>query len=123
MPSRKTKVMTPILPAIIEAQLKRFWYMSQERLSITTAQMLAALPFRSDAKRRVCILPLGSICWEDEMPDLAQLMTMPENTEASVAKELEAFFADADQVTISEKDGVQSFSATFDLTKKPTGDG
>jgi hypothetical protein len=57
------------------------------------------------------------------MPDLAQLMTMPENTEASVAKELEAFFADADQVTISEKDGVQSFSATFDLTKKPTGDG
>lgn len=142
--------------------------------------MLAALPFRADAKRRVCILPLGSIYWEDEIPDLAQLMTLSENdrsavlrlfslrfkiwdreqlsddvqrfwdevrdqapswaffrrlelsaedcrereqTEAGVQRELEAFFADADQVTISEKDGVQSFSATFDLTKKPTGDG
>jgi len=142
--------------------------------------MLAALPFRADAKRRVCILPLGSIYWEDEMPDLAQLMKLPENdrnavlrlfslrfkiwdrqhlsddeqrfwdevqkqapgwaffrrlelsaedqrareeAEAGVQRELEAFFGDADEVTISEQDGVQSFSATFDLTKKPTEDG
>jgi len=41
-----------------------------------------------------------------------------EETEAGVQTALEAFFADADQVTISEKDGVQSFSATFDLTKR-----
>jgi hypothetical protein len=31
---------------------------------------------------------------------------------------LEALLADADEVTIREKDGVQSFSATFDLTKE-----
>jgi hypothetical protein len=129
--------------------------------------MPAALPFRADAERSVCILPLGSIYWEDEMPDLAQLMKLPENdrnavwrlfslrfkiwdrerlcddeqrfwdevqkqapgwailpqpsaedqrvreeTEAGVQRELEAFFGDADQVTISEQDGVQSFSAT-----------
>lgn len=33
---------------------------------------------------------------------------------------LAALFADADQVSVHEKDGVQEFSATFDLTKKQT---
>jgi len=58
--------------------------MSQERLSTATAQMLAALSFRSDAKRSVCILPLGSIYWDDEIPDLAQLMTLPEGDRNTV---------------------------------------
>ncbi|MEI9813578.1 MAG: hypothetical protein WDO18_13440 [Acidobacteriota bacterium] len=119
---------------------------------------------------------MGSIYWDDEMPDLAQLITLPEldrnavlrlfsirfkvwdrehlsddeqsfwdevrrqapnwaffgrlelsandqraraETEAGVQRELDAFFADADQVTITEKDGIQSFSATFDLNKTP----
>jgi hypothetical protein len=43
-----------------------------------------------------------------------------EEAESAVEKELEAFFADADHLTISEKDGVQNFSVTFDLTKPPT---
>jgi len=40
-----------------------------------------------------------------------------EKAERCAADALEALLADADQVSISEKDGVQSFSATFDLTK------
>ena len=40
-----------------------------------------------------------------------------ENAEQGGADALEALLADADEVTISENDGVQNNSATFDLTK------
>ena len=40
-----------------------------------------------------------------------------EEAERTAAELFEALIADADEVTISEEDGVQSFSATFDLTK------
>ena len=43
-----------------------------------------------------------------------------EQAERGAEDALEALLADANQVSISEKDGVQSFSATFDLTKKQT---
>ena len=43
-----------------------------------------------------------------------------EQAERSTADALEALLADADQVTIRQKDGVQQFSATFDLTKGQT---
>lgn len=43
-----------------------------------------------------------------------------EEAERSAAEALEALLADADRVSIIEKDGVQEFSATFDLTKRPT---
>src|SRR5579859_702093 len=42
-----------------------------------------------------------------------------EQAEQAAAGALEALLADADRVSISEKDGVQEFSATFDLTKRP----
>lgn len=38
-------------------------------------------------------------------------------TEQATTEALEAWFADADHTEITEKDGVQSFSLTFDLTK------
>ena len=40
-----------------------------------------------------------------------------ESAERGGADALEALLADADQVTIHEKDGIQNISATFDLTK------
>src|SRR5215469_15199084 len=40
-----------------------------------------------------------------------------EDAEQGGADALEALLADADEVTISESDGVQNISATFDLTK------
>jgi hypothetical protein len=43
-----------------------------------------------------------------------------EQAERGAADALEALLADADRVSISEKDGVQEFSATFDLTKRKT---
>ena|SRR5215831_14289806 len=43
-----------------------------------------------------------------------------EQAEQGTADALEALLADADRVSISEKDGVQEFSATFDLTKRQT---
>ena len=43
-----------------------------------------------------------------------------EQAEQGSADALEALLADADQVSIREKDGVQEFSATFDLTKRHT---
>jgi hypothetical protein len=48
------------------------------------------------------------------------MIVKPEKAERGVEKEFEAFFGDADQVELTEKGhGVQEFSATFDLTKKP----
>jgi len=40
-----------------------------------------------------------------------------EQAEQDTAEALEVLLADADQVSIREKDGVREFSATFDLTK------
>src|SRR4051812_33628544 len=37
-------------------------------LSEKAAAVLAALPYRQDAKWEVNILPFGSIYWDDEMP-------------------------------------------------------
>ena len=43
-----------------------------------------------------------------------------EQAEQAAADALEVLLADADLVSIREKDGVQEFSATFDLTKRAT---
>jgi len=45
------------------------------------------------------------------------LRAQAEAEQASTAV-LEALLADADEITISDRDGVQTFSATFDLMKK-----
>jgi hypothetical protein len=43
-----------------------------------------------------------------------------EQAERGVEKEFAVFFADADEVKLRDKgNGIQEFSATFDLTKKP----
>ncbi len=42
-----------------------------------------------------------------------------DEAEHSSAEAFEALLADADEVNITEEDGVQSFSASFDLTKQP----
>lgn len=145
-----------------------------EMLSQATLAYLSELTYRPDAKRQVCVLPLGGIYWDDEMPDLRQIMKVPEDdrnqmfrlfgirvklwkgealpaddqlfwdtarsqmpswalfqrqtisaddqdaqdeAERATAEGLREFFGRADKVSISEKDGLQSFSATFHLNK------
>ncbi len=144
-------------------------------LSETTLAHLSDLTYRSDAERRVCLLPLGGIYWEDEMPALRQIMKIPEEdrnqmfrlfgirvklwkgealpaddqlfwdtarlqtpswalfqrqtisaddrhaqdeAERATTKGLGELFARADKVSISEKDGLQRFTATLDLKKQ-----
>lgn len=43
-------------------------------LGKATLSHLSGLTYRSDAKRQVCLVPLGGIYWDDEMPDLRQIM-------------------------------------------------
>jgi len=143
-------------------------------LSEITVAHLSTLTYRADAVMKVCWLPLSGIYWEDELPDMGDLRSMPEEdvhqilrlfgtrvriwrgealsdesqmfwdemraqvrawaffqrltlsadhqraqTEAEQASTVvhEALLADVDEVTIRERDGVQSVSATFDLTK------
>lgn len=47
-------------------------------LSPNTLAYLSTLTYRTDAKRQVCILPLGSIYWDDEMPPIRELVRVPE---------------------------------------------
>jgi hypothetical protein len=47
-------------------------------LSEETLAYLSTLTYRPDAKRQVCILPLGSIYWEDEFPPIHKLAAFPE---------------------------------------------
>lgn len=136
---------------------------------------LQPLTFSETAERRSCILPLGGIYWEDEIPDFHTLMEIPEKDRLGIYKlfgirfkiwrgtELEAaekvfweeararipdyalfhrlklsdedrtaqeqvekeaeeglaaLFDGADEVSLSDRDGFQSFSATFDLSKE-----
>ncbi|MGA2377256.1 MAG: hypothetical protein ABSF72_17190 [Candidatus Sulfotelmatobacter sp.] len=45
----------------------------------TTIAQLSDLTYRPDAKLQVCLLPLAGIYWEDEMPDLHQIMKIPKD--------------------------------------------
>lgn len=47
-------------------------------LSETALAYLSALTYRPAAERRTCVLPISGIYWEDEIPDLHQLMKLPE---------------------------------------------
>lgn len=42
-------------------------------LSQSTIALLSGLKYRPDAKRETCLIPLGSIYWEDELPELVEL--------------------------------------------------
>ncbi|MCU1311416.1 MAG: hypothetical protein JWO20_2541 [Candidatus Angelobacter sp.] len=48
-------------------------------LSEKAAALLAALPYRPDAKWEVNILPFGSIYWNDEMPAIGDIFDRPED--------------------------------------------
>ncbi|MEM7392569.1 MAG: hypothetical protein AAF492_09480, partial [Verrucomicrobiota bacterium] len=130
------------------------------------------------AERQTCVLPLGGIYWDDEIPEFRALMDIPESdrlsilnlfrirfkiwdgeppsgedkvfwdvarnqvpdyplfrrlelseddraaqehVERSAEEGFEALFADADEVSVTEENGFQSFSVTFDLTKEVGG--
>ena len=47
-------------------------------LSEETLARLSTLTYRPDAERHVCILPLGSIHWDDELPQNQLIMAFPE---------------------------------------------
>jgi hypothetical protein len=47
-------------------------------LSEQTLTHLSSLTYRPDAKRQVCILPLGSIYWDDELPHMGKFAAFPE---------------------------------------------
>ena len=141
------------------------------------AGLLDSRQYRGDANRAVCLMPLGSICWDDEMPDFRDLarfsadelkviwrifgirfkiwdgqqlstedqfawdaarLAAPnwalfqrlalsaedraarEEVENGVEKDWEEFLRGADEVKVTDEgQGVQSFSATFDLREKP----
>jgi len=143
-------------------------------LSANTATILSAFTYRPDAERAVWCIPFVGIIWNDELPEVRELIRIPEEDNVQIfrmfdirsrlwkaetlsredeqlwstirsqvpnwalfsrerisaeemraqqeaelesAKAFEEFFADADEVTISEKDGVQAWSATFNLKK------
>jgi hypothetical protein len=145
-------------------------------LSEITSAYLSTLTYRPDAERRVSLLPLSCIYWEDEVPDFSHLRKIPEDdfnqilrlfgirlrlwkdepltedderfwdktrsqvpswaffrrrsisaddqnaqdlAEQSAAELREALYADADELKITEKDGVRTVCATFKLNKEP----
>jgi len=53
-------------------------------LSETAVSYLSALSYRANAERRVCVLPLSGIYWEDEIPDILQLARLSEDDQNQV---------------------------------------
>ena len=48
-------------------------------MSETTLGFLSTLSYRADAELLVCWLPLSGIYWDDEIPDIRQLMSLPKD--------------------------------------------
>ena len=48
-------------------------------ISETTLAYLSTLTYQAEAKQMVSWLPLAGIYWDDEMPDLHLMRTIPEN--------------------------------------------
>lgn len=143
-------------------------------LTKTTISTLSAFTYRENAKRQVCALPLAGIYWGDELPEIRELVKIPEDdrdqifrllgirsriwkaeslsdedrqfwndmqaliptwavferqeispedqkaqddADRATTEALQEWFADADEVSVTEKGGIQSFSLKFDLTK------
>lgn len=145
-------------------------------VSDTVVAYLSKHAYRAEAKQQICIIPLSGLYWEDEMPEIRELLTFSEDdrlqifrlfairyrlwdgeclseeeeklwnsarskapnaaifqrltlsaadrqahedARQSCEEEFEQSFSDADRVTFTDLgSGVQSFSATFDLTGK-----
>src|SRR6185312_10504929 len=48
-------------------------------LSDSILDILRRLPHRPDAKRAICLIPLAGIYWQDEMPSVADMVSLSEN--------------------------------------------
>ena len=55
-------------------------------LSDQTLAYVSALPFRADAKRCVCWLPLCGVYWADEIPDLRSFSRLPESSRTEILR-------------------------------------
>jgi hypothetical protein len=55
-------------------------------LSDPTLAYVSALPFRADAKRCICWLPLCGVYWADEIPDLPFFGRLPESSRMEVLR-------------------------------------
>jgi alpha-L-arabinofuranosidase len=53
-------------------------------LSKPTIDLLNRLCFRTEAKRMISVIPLGSIYWEDEMPKLTDLIRLPNDQQKAI---------------------------------------
>jgi|GEM_PF-986115 len=53
-------------------------------LSDETIVVLNKLQYRADAARQVCQIPLASIYWSDEMPDVREMMALSEESLNSI---------------------------------------
>jgi hypothetical protein len=73
-------------------------------LNKSAAEYFSALTYRPDAKRRVCILPLGSIYWEDEIPDFPSLVKLGNEGQNQVLRIFAIRLRVWDDETLTEED-------------------
>lgn len=52
----------------------------------STVEYLTQLTYRADAKRRVCLLPVTGIYWEDEIPDFMRLTKLAKEAQYEVLR-------------------------------------
>jgi hypothetical protein len=76
----------------------------RQMLSETTISQLATLNYRADAQRRVWLVPLGSIYWEDEMPDVRQFVQFSEDDRNQILRLFRIRFKIWDDEPLSEDD-------------------
>jgi hypothetical protein len=53
-------------------------------LSEKAQRVLASLSHREDASRKICLIPLGSIHWADELPDFRVMVTLTEEDQREI---------------------------------------
>lgn len=73
-------------------------------LTPTVVALLSRLTTKSDAKRIVSYIPLGSICWDDEMPDHADLLQLSESERSTIWRLFALRFRIWDREVLSNED-------------------
>jgi hypothetical protein len=73
-------------------------------LSDAAVAFLSPLKYRADAERRSCMLPLGGIYWEDEIPDFNALLKVPEHDRGLIYRLFSVRFRIWNGETLSEAD-------------------
>jgi hypothetical protein len=58
----------------------------KDMLGHTAVDFLRPLSFRAEAECRVCLLPLGGIYWEDELPAYEALHKLPESDRNAILR-------------------------------------